>query len=307
MTAAAIMEQAYQHCQQIAQQHTENFPTASKLIRKELRPTVAAIYAFAREADDMADEGSDDAQTRLKKLDAWEVLLERCTKQTLDHPIFLALGDSIQRYHLSVDDLHDLLTAFRMDCTIQHYSHENELQFYCKHSANPVGRLMLTLHNICEPSALHASDCICTALQLTNFWQDLSIDLPRGRCYVPSTWLEEEGLSSDDLLADRISAQAFAPIQQRLVIYTHNLFQQGAPLLLQLPFRLRLQIAATLHGGMSILHAVAHHPDPLHKRPALQRKDWTSMTPHILQSTLFPKRIEQHLSQYAVHTAENAS
>ncbi|MBL4760640.1 MAG: squalene synthase HpnC [Mariprofundaceae bacterium] len=284
------IRQAYQHCQEIAAQHYENFPTASKLIRADLRPAVAAIYAFARAADDMADEGDADAETRIKQLDAWESLLERCTKEDVDHPVFLALADAIKRFHLPTGALHDLLTAFRMDCTIHRYATEQELLFYCKHSANPVGRLMLALHGIHDAKAAHASDCICTALQLTNFWQDFSIDHPKGRCYLPESWLSAEHITSDALLVGEASHQQAAASIAHAIDFTRDLFHQGSELLPMLPLRFRLQIAATLHGGISILSATERCENPLVERPHLERSDWIQMILPIISSTLMPKR-----------------
>jgi len=176
------LTQAYQHCLDIAQNHYENFPTASKLLAADLRPAVAAIYAFARHADDLADEGDASPATRLKQLDAWETLLERCEHDNaINHPIFQALADAIKTRELDIEELDNLLIAFRMDVSIHAYATPDELLFYCKHSANPVGRLMLQLHRINRAEAVYCSDKICSALQLINFWQDLSIDLPRGR------------------------------------------------------------------------------------------------------------------------------
>ncbi|OIO69304.1 MAG: squalene synthase HpnC [Zetaproteobacteria bacterium CG_4_9_14_3_um_filter_49_83] len=303
-SACQNLDEAYRYCQNIAHQHYENFPTASKLIRKDLRPGLAAIYAFARQADDIADEGNDASEVRLKKLDAWAVLLDRCTSQKLDQPVFLALGDAINRHHLPLDACHDLLTAFRMDCTIQRYTHEKELLFYCKHSANPVGRLVLALHGIHDTEALHASDGICTALQLTNFWQDLSVDLPRGRCYVPSSWLDAQQLSVEDLLAGQISAVDFDSVKQRLIAYTRDFYQQGIPLIGQLPARLRIQIAATFHGGVSVLNAVQSEPDPLHHRPELQQHDWIKLVPSVLATTSMPGRLYKHFTAKSVCSEE---
>jgi len=284
------IRQAYQHCQEIAAQHYENFPTASKLIRSDLRPAVAAIYAFARAADDMADEGDASSEVRIKQLDAWESLLERCTEEDVDHPVFLALGDAIKHFNLPVQALHDLLTAFRMDCSINRYATEQELLFYCKHSANPVGRLMLALHGIHDAKAIHASDCICTALQLTNFWQDFCIDHPKGRCYLPESWLSAENITSDTLLSGKLKHQQAAPVITHAIVFTNDLFHQGSELLPMLPFRFRLQIAATLHGGMSILSATERCQNPLLERPHLQRKDWLNMILPIITSTILPKR-----------------
>lgn len=273
---------------QIAQQHYENFPTASLLIRKELRPAVAAIYAFARAADDMADEGDASPEKRLKQLEAWELLLERCVNEELDHPVFLALGDTIRRFHLNDTLLHDLLTAFRMDVSIHSYASSKELMFYCKHSANPVGRLVLALHGIDAPEALRASDAICTALQLTNFWQDFSIDLPKGRCYLPEEWLELTGSSSRAVIAGRADSAALKPALEKAFDVTRSLFNEGYALLPYLPLRLRLQIAATLHGGQAILQATQSLQEPLKQRPALSRTRWLKLTGKILGTALFP-------------------
>jgi len=273
------LDKAYRHCLDLAARHYENFPTASLLIRPELRPAVAAIYSFARKADDFADEGERDAETRLKQLNAWETLLDRCLSGPLDHPVFLALGDSIHKYNLPVDALRDLLTAFRMDITVSSYASEQELLFYCKHSANPVGRLILALHGISNGQAYAASDALCTALQLTNFWQDLSIDLPNGRCYLPKSWLQQAGLGSEELLSGKPPPEQIRQALKPALDYTGDLFDRGRRLLPFLPFRLRLQIILTLRGGRAILNAVARSGDPTKNRPKLTRLFWIRTVP----------------------------
>ncbi|HCS12529.1 MAG: squalene synthase HpnC [Zetaproteobacteria bacterium CG06_land_8_20_14_3_00_59_53] len=287
---AAHVQKSYQHCMALARNHYENFPTASRLIRAELRPAVAAIYTFARAADDMADEGDESADKRLKQLDAWETLLERCAQSEVDHPVFLALGDAIRRFDLPVSCLHDLLTAFRMDVSIHAYASLNELLFYCRHSANPVGRLMLALHDVRTPAALTASDAICIALQLINFWQDLSRDLPNGRCYLPDEWLQQAGLSHMDLLAGEPAADLSArlqPVMQHALTFTDDLMRQGRVLPAYLPFRLRLQITATMRGGLAVLHKTGS-VDALHMRPKLGRADWLGIAPGALLDALWP-------------------
>ncbi len=283
------LEEAYQHCQSIAREHYENFPTASLLIRPELRPAVAAIYSFARHADDLADEGDAAPEIRLKQIDAWEHLLERAEKDEVEHPVFLALGNAIRRFGLPVDALHNLLVAFRMDVSIHSYATADELLFYCKHSANPVGRLMLALHGIHDPVALRASDAICSALQLTNFWQDLSIDLPRGRCYLPKEWLSACGFSHTDLLEGHIDSAALAPALCQATDYTAALYEKGYALLPYLPLRLRLQIAATLQGGKAILRKTAATSDPFTTRPKLGSFDWLLLIPRVLTTALMPR------------------
>ncbi|MDX8390983.1 MAG: squalene synthase HpnC [Mariprofundaceae bacterium] len=287
---AEHVQTSYQHCMALARNHYENFPTASRLIRADLRPAVAAIYAFARTADDFADEGCESADKRLKQLDAWEILLERCAREEVEHPIFLALGDAIRRHALPISCLHDLLTAFRMDVSIHAYSSFDELQFYCRHSANPVGRLVLALHNIDAPEALSASDAICTALQLANFWQDMSIDLANGRCYLPNDWLAEGALSSKDLLQEQQPEnieQHLEPVIQNAVDSTREMMHQGQNILAYLPLRLRLQIAATTRGGLAILNKIdtAH---ALQKRPKLSTASWMKIVPLVLIDTFMP-------------------
>ncbi len=282
--------QAYQYCMRIAQQHYENFPTASRLIRRKFRPAVAAIYAFARAADDMADEGNAAVAKRLKQIDAWESLLERCVDERIEHPVFLALGDAINTFHLPVESLHDLLIAFRMDVSIHSYATRDELMFYCKHSANPVGRLMLALHGVKNSEAQHYSDALCTALQLTNFWQDLKRDIPNGRCYLTQEWLEKAGFSSKDVIHGELSSEQLKPALEEAYAVTWELFQEGAKILPLLPFRLRLQIAATLHGGMAILQATTQLEDPLNNRPALSSGQWYRLAGTILVTALRPSR-----------------
>jgi len=288
---SAQVQKSYQHCMQLARHHYENFPTASRLISPRLRPAVAAIYAFARTADDMADEGTEPAEKRLKQLDAWEVLLERCTQEEVDHPVFLALGDAIRRFDLPVACLRDLLTAFRMDVSIHAYASVDELLFYCRHSANPVGRRVLALHGIGNPAALSASDAVCSALQLANFWQDLSRDLPNGRCYLPDEWLALADLSHTDLLAGELSPELSArlqPVLKHAIDYTQSLMQQGRGLPSFLPFRLRLQIVATMRGGSGILQRVARCRNPLHTRPSLGSGFWLRSIPGVLFTALLP-------------------
>lgn len=289
---AMRLPQAYQHCLVIAQQHYENFPTASKLLRSDLRPAVAAIYAFARHADDLADEGDADPETRLKQIDAWETLLERSeTDEQINHPVFMALGDSIRTHGLPMDELHNLLIAFRMDVSLHVYASLDELMFYCKHSANPVGHLMLALHKIDDPQALFYSDKICSALQLINFWQDLSIDLPNGRCYLPETWLQQAGLNSQQLLQESMNKdEAVKPVLQQAVSTTREMLQQGSALLPMLPFRLRLQIAATLRAGHLMLNKITHQKQPISQRLVVKQSEWRKLAFPILMDALRPSR-----------------
>ncbi len=269
--------QAYQHCLGIARRHRENFPTASRLIAPHLRPAVAAVYAFARTADDIADEGEAPAEVRRKQLDAWETLLARTEAGRVpDHPVFVALDHAFRNLGLPPEPLHELLVAFRMDLEVHAYASEEELRFYCRHSANPIGRILLALHGVNDPEAVAASDALCTALQWINFWQDLGPDLARGRCYLPAEWLEPHGLKPDALIA----LQEIAPAKQRAIVAdacnrTRPLLAAAADLPSLLPLRLRLQAGLTLRAAYRLLARIEKSPEPLAKRPSLTAWDWT--------------------------------
>ncbi len=293
MPSSLNVAQAYAHCQRIAQAHYENFPTASLLLKKELRPAVAVIYAFARAADDFADEGDMSKEERLALLDDWACQLDLCLQGKSEHPVFIALADVVRKHALDVQLFHDLLVAFRMDVNFKGFETLDDLMFYCKHSANPVGRLMLALHQIDDDKALYASDAICSALQLTNFWQDFKVDIPKGRCYLADEWLQGIGLSRQDILRGELSIKDVRPAIDQAIAETQKLFNRGYALLPYLPFRLRMQIAATLAGGTSILHATQALDNPLQERPTLNKLDWLKAGLSIVSMTLRPNHYSQ--------------
>ncbi len=260
------IEQSYDYCQQLATTHYENFPVGSLLIRKDLRPHVHAIYAFARTADDFADEPGLEKLDRLDKLAEWDRLLDQAVGGSVDHPIFIALAQTIRRFDLPVKLFHDLVRAFRQDVTVNRYqTMEQLIQSYCRNSANPVGRLVLLLHGYREESLMHFSDCTCTALQLANFWQDIAIDLDKDRLYLPLEDLKKFNLSVEDISRCRVGANGRSPLHmgssfQELIRYeinfTRELFKKGAPLIPCLKGRLQWEIKATWLGGMGILDKI---------------------------------------------------
>jgi len=288
MQKEQTLEQAYRYCQDIANQHYENFPTASLLLKKELRPAVAVIYAFARAADDFADEGDYATDERLALLENWEQQLDLCLEGKSENPVFIALADVMLSNSLPVQLFRDLLIAFRMDVNFQGFENLDELKFYCKHSADPVGRLMLALHNIDDAHALICSDAICTALQLTNFWQDFKVDIPKGRCYLATDWLKLAHVNREDLLIGEVSSEQIRPALNQAIMETENLFSMGFGLLPYLPLRLRLQIAATLAGGRTILKATSKLEHPLYQRPMLSKLDWLMISFKIGLLAMFP-------------------
>ncbi len=284
MILSTASQQAYQYCLHFSQQYDENFPTASRLIQRPLRPAVAAIYAFARSADDMADEGEDTPAQRLSKLDDWQAQLDACLDshaKAIKNPIFIALADCIQRHQLSKQAFDDLLKAFRFDAANEPIDNVNTLQRYCQQSANPIGQLLLELHDCREPQALAASNALCTALQYVNHWQDLSIDLARGRCFLPHTWLQKANSSPSQLLQQPDSDSAQQLLQKAYALAEQEL-QLAKPLVHLAPKTLRLQIAASWQGGSLILKKT-RQGNPLKKRPHLNKFNWACSIPSILR------------------------
>jgi len=293
MQSTKQIRQAYAYCQTIASEHYENFPTASLLLKKQLRPAVAVIYTFARTADDFADEGDFTVAERLAMLDDWEKQLDLCLEGKSENLVFIALADVMQTFDLDVQLFRDLLEAFRMDVNFKGFETFDDLVFYSKHSADPVGRLMLALHGIDDAKALRASDAICTALQLTNFWQDFKVDIPKGRCYLADEWLVKLDVSRDDVLQGGVGIETLRPVIDEAIFATQKLFNQGYALLPYLPLRLRLQIAATIAGGSSILHATQALENPLQQRPTLNKLDWLKVSLSIVSMTLRPNHYSQ--------------
>ena len=260
---------AFEHCLAVARAHYENFPVASRLLPAERRPYVAAIYAFARAADDMADEGDLDAAERLRQLDRWEALLDEAYAGTASHPVFLALGATAARFGIPRGLFGDLLAAFRADAIQQRYGSFDELLGYCRHSANPIGRLVLLVFEDFRERTAVLSDAICTGLQLANFWQDLSVDLPRGRLYLPLDDLERFGYTEETLRAGRYD-ERFGRLLAEQIRRTRERFDAGRPLVHEVSRALRMEVFLTWHGGMAILEEVERQgAQVLTRRPVL--------------------------------------
>ncbi|PKO31777.1 MAG: squalene synthase HpnC [Betaproteobacteria bacterium HGW-Betaproteobacteria-9] len=257
--------------------HYENFPVASLLCPPALRPAVMAIYHFARTADDIADEGDADATQRLAELAAYRQALQASLTSGEPLParwngVFAPLREAIQQNNLPANLLHDLISAFEQDvrhtAAGHHYADTAELLDYCRLSANPVGRLLLHLYGVGDAPSLARSDQICSALQLINFWQDISVDLPRQRHYLPTDLLQRHGLpreafdasASSDAATQVRMAQAVAT----LCAQARALMQQGAPLALRIPGRAGWELRLVVQGGLLVLDKIA----------ALQHRSW---------------------------------
>ncbi|MEX8499212.1 squalene synthase HpnC [Leptothrix ochracea] len=258
-------------------EHYENFPVASWLCPPVFRPAVAALYGYARTADDLADEGDAPAQTRLADLAAYRQDLHAIAQHQPPSlrwaPVFNALAPVLHRYHLPLHLLEDLLSAFAQDVHVHHYADRAQLLDYCRRSANPVGRLLLHIWGVEDPQALRESDAICTALQLINFWQDCSIDLPRGRLYIPKSDCLAAGVDPEALLAGQDSPAARRLIATE-VAWARDLMMAGAPLVHRLPGRLGWELRLVVQGGLRILDRIrALDHGTLRTRPTIQAVD----------------------------------
>ena len=259
-------------------EHYENFPVASWLCPAPLRPTVVAIYWFARTADDLADEGDLPQADRLGQLAAYREALERLYRHDEVSPqawpqVFMPLRAALRQHALPQALLQDLLSAFEQDVRNPLYPTRAELLDYCRRSANPIGRLLLHLYGIGDAHALRRSDRVCTALQLINFWQDLSVDLPRGRCYLPLEDLQQHGLHVDALRAPKDDARSQALVRT-LCTWAEEWMHEGAPLVHQVPGRAGWELRLVVQGGLRVLERIARMDHrTLERRPTLRAWD----------------------------------
>ncbi len=271
MTLGAT-EPMYRDCVALASAHYENFPTAAWWLPREVRQAVAAVYAFARQADDIADESTLPAEERKRMLDAWEVLLRRSAAEELPHPVFAPLGEAIRRFRLDVEELARLLVAFRMDLDTHAYASERELMFYCRHSAAPIGRTLLSIAGIEDPRLVAASDALCAGLQLVNFWQDIAEDLARGRCYLPASWLEPHGITPEALIRGGAKSEKLAVVWPQAFAYAAARLDEGRLLLSARPRWLRMLAAGAIAGGFRVLGKLKRRTD-LKDRARLRARD----------------------------------
>lgn len=265
--------------------HYENFPVASLLCPPHLRQPIAAIYAFARTADDIADEGDTTPAARLADLAAYLADLRAIAQGQPPSPrwasVFLPLQGVLHSHQLPVPLLEDLLRAFAQDVEktrdAEGYADRAELLDYCRRSANPVGRLLLHLYGVGDAQALQQSDAICTALQLINFWQDLSVDIPRHRHYLPRADCAAHGACQAELLALQ-STRENARLIADCADWARTTMYSGAPLVHRLPGRAGWELRLVVQGGLRILDKVeALKGGSLHTRPRLHAWDWVVM------------------------------
>lgn len=271
--------------------HYENFPVASLLMPARLREPVEAIYAFARSADDVADEGDAPAVARLARLNDYRLALNAigrgdavadAVNDAALRPLFGRLARNIHRFDLPLQLFRDLLDAFSQDVGKTRYADFPELQDYCRRSANPVGRLLLHLYGEATPDKLRMSDAICTSLQLINFWQDVGIDWRKQRIYLPQDSMARFGVVADDIDAQRCDERWRALLAFE-VQRARAMMLSGAPLARQLPGRLGWELRLIVLGGLRILERIeAAGYDVFRARPTLGKGDWARLVSRAL-------------------------
>jgi hydroxysqualene synthase len=282
MAQSLSLSEAYAYCLNMAREHYENFPVASLAMPRRLRPHVAAVYAFARQADDIADEGHSTSAERLESLAQWRQRLQLACEGEGRGPIFMALADTMRRYDLPVQLFHDLLDAFAQDVVTTDYETFDEVLDYCRRSANPVGRIVLALNGVLNDRTAPLSDSLCTGLQLANFWQDISVDRLKPRVYIPREDLRRYAVASDDVLEGRDSPGLRACIAFQ-VRRTREYFAASQPLFRMLPWRLGIEIRAVWYGGNRILEKIEKQEyTTIHHRPKLGYGDYVFMVFHSL-------------------------
>jgi squalene synthase HpnC len=262
--------QAQRYTRSLARHHYENFTVASWLLPRRLRQHFYNVYAFCRWADDLGDEVADPARA-VELLDWWEIELRRCYAGSASHAVFVALRQTIEAFDIPMDPFLNLLAAFRQDQTVHRYPNWDTLLDYCRYSANPVGRLVLYLCGYRDAERQRLSDATCSALQLANFWQDVSRDLDKDRIYIPMDALAVHHLSEADLF-DRRFDERYAALMSDLIAKTREIFARGLPLAQRVSPQLRVDIELFSGGGLAVLDAIeAVGYNTLDRRPALTR------------------------------------
>lgn len=265
------IEQGYKSALMLAQSHYENFPVVSLLIPKKIRKHVAIIYWFARTADDLADEGSEREEVRLKNLDDFELSLKNLLNGNTKNEYEFALANTIIEKKISQQHFFDLIKAFKQDVIKKRYKNFNEVSDYCRHSANPVGRLILELFDIRDNKAFEYSDKICTALQLTNFLQDTVIDYNNGRIYLPEDEMQKFGVT-EKLFEQKDNCDNLKLLIKYNTDRIQKLFDEGKKLLPLLRGRLKYEIIWTVKGGEEILEQIRKNDyDVFTSRPELSK------------------------------------
>ena len=274
------IKSAFDYCERLARSHYENFPVGSILAPRPLRKHFYSIYAFARTADDFADEGYDKDHTqqeRLELLEEWRAMLRNSYRGRANHPVFVALAETRSQFNLPIKLFEDLLSAFMQDVTVRRYQNYDELLDYCRRSANPIGRLILLLFGHTDDQLHKWSDSVCSGLQLANHWQDVAVDLAKDRIYIPAEDLARFQISYDDLKQSR-ATENFKRLMKYEVARARELMAGGKPLCARMNGRLGLELRAVWLGGARILDRLeANDFDVFTRRPVITPADRLSI------------------------------
>jgi squalene synthase HpnC len=262
--------EAEQYTRKLATTHYENFHVVSFLLPKHLHQDFYNVYAYCRSADDLADEIPDTAES-LRQLNAWRAELDRMYAGEADHPVFVALKGTVAKYGIPKQPFADLIRAFIQDRNASRYRNWDEVLDYCVYSANPVGRLVLYLCGYSDPERQSLSDATCTALQLANFWQDITVDQHKDRVYLPLDLLAKHGYTVDELFAHKFDAR-FRAIMREAVDRARELFLAGLPLNRMVNRRLAVDLELFSRGGMCVLDKIEQQGyDVLSRRPKISK------------------------------------
>ena len=267
---APSLAEAQEYCRRLARSHYENFSVATWFLPKRLQQDFFNVYAYCRISDDLGDEVGDPTAS-LAMLDQWEAELAACCAGSPRHPVFVALAETVRKCEIPKQTFADLLTAFRQDQKVSRYSTFGDVVGYCRYSANPVGHLVLYVCGYRDAERQALSDFTCTALQLANFWQDVSLDYSKGRIYLPLEDLRRFGVTEDDIAAQR-NTSAFCDMIRFEVKRARDWFHRGLPLIEKVDRELAIDIELFTRGGQEILNAIeAQGYNVLGRRPAISK------------------------------------
>src|SRR5580658_9359060 len=284
--SGCTVAEAERYTRRLSTQHYENFNVVSWLLPRRLHQHFYNLYAYCRWADDLGDE-IPDPEKALALLDEWDLELHDCYTGRASHPVFIALHETIAALDIPIEPFSDLLIAFRHDQTAKRYATWDDVFHYCRYSANPVGRLVLYLCGYRDAERQRLSDATCTALQLANFWQDVTRDLEKGRIYIPLESLAAHGLSVDNIVERRFDAR-YVSLMKELVARTRQLFAEGMPLARCVDSGLRVDIEMFSRGGLAVLDAIeAIGYNTLERRPSIAKSKQVWLLLHALALRLF--------------------
>jgi len=267
---APSLKESQEYCRRLARTHYENFSVATWFLPKNLRQDFLNVYAYCRISDDLGDEVGDPS-TSLVLLDEWQAELDACYAGTPRHPVFVALAETVRKFEIPQHEFSDLLIAFRQDQTITRFEAFDDVLAYCRYSANPVGHLVLYLCGYSDAERQQLSDYTCTALQLANFWQDVSVDYAKGRIYLPLEDLRRYALTEEDLAQNR-NTPAFCEMMKFEVERARQWFDRGLPLVKTVNKELAVDLELFSRGGQEILDAIERQGFAvLGRRPVISR------------------------------------